>query len=149
MTVEARIRSKITSSLEDVFLRRDFDGLGSPSQLSRALQRLLASGILVRLGLGVFARAKPSVLSGKPIPIRPLDVLAPLVLQRLGVTAGPGRLTAAYNAGQTSQLPAGLRVNTGGRRISRRLGFGGRFVEYEREPQRRASQLPLTNVCEK
>ena len=81
--------------------------------------------------MGVFAKAKPSVLTGKPIPIRPLEVLAPLVLQKLGVKSPAGRAAREYNAGDTLQLPAGIVLDTGSRRINRKLGFGGRYVTYE------------------
>jgi hypothetical protein len=36
----------------------------------------------------------------------------------------PSRRTAEYNAGQTTQIPAGVVINTGNRRISPKLGFG-------------------------
>ena len=100
--------------------------------MGRALNELTARGALVKLGVGVYARAKPSVLSGKPIPARPLEVLAPQALQRLGVALGETRLAAAYNSGQSTQIPAGVVLNTGKRRITRKLGFNGKLVHYER-----------------
>jgi hypothetical protein len=89
------------------------------------------SGRLVKLGVGIYAKTKPSVLTGKAIPVRPVDVLAPIALQKLGVTVSPNRLGKAYNAGETTQIPAGTVINTGKRRISRRIGFGDRVVTYE------------------
>lgn len=129
------MRDKLISSLRkrraDVFLRADFASLGSESQLSRALRELVENGAIVKLGVGVYAKAKPSVLSGKPIPVRPVEVLAPQVLKRLGVKTYPSRSVAAYNAGRTTQLPAKVVINTGNRRIARKLGFGQQFIQYE------------------
>ena len=116
---------------DDVFIRADFARFGSPAQVSRSLRELIASGQLVKLGLGIYAKAKPSVLSGKPIPVRPVAVLVPLALKRLGVQVKPANAVRAYNEGATTQIPAGMVVNTGSRRISRKLGFGNRFVAYE------------------
>lgn len=131
MDIESRIRRAVALRKDDVFIRADFVRFGSAAQVSRSLRELIASGQLVRLGLGIYAKAKPSVLSGKPIPVRPVDVLVPLALKKLGVLVRPAKAVLAYNEGATTQIPAGMVVNTGSRRISRKLGFGNRFVAYE------------------
>lgn len=131
MVIEERIRRSIALRKDDVFLRSEFSKFGSSAQVSRALRHLVAGGVLVRLGIGVFAKAKTSVLTGKPIPIRPLEVLAPLALQKLGVKITAGRALREYNASDSLQLPAGIVFDTGLRRINRKLGFGGRYVVYE------------------
>lgn len=75
-----------------MFLCSEFDQFGSPAQVGRALRQLTDGGTLIRLGVGVYAKAKPSVLTGKPIPVRPLEVLAPQVLSKLGIEVLPSRL---------------------------------------------------------
>lgn len=97
------------------------------------LKALLDQGVLVRIGTGVYAKAKPSVLSGKPIPIAPLEVLAPLALLKLGVKVLEPKGNRDYNAGRTTQVPTGLVVNVGSRRVTRKLGFAGKLIRYERE----------------
>jgi hypothetical protein len=131
MVIEERLKRAIALRMDDVFLRSEFSDFGSPAQVSRALRHLIANGVLVKLGVGVFAKAKASVLTGKPIPVRPLEVLAPLVLQKLGVKITAGRAVREYNASDSLQLPAGIIFDTGSRRINRKLGFGGRYVVYE------------------
>jgi len=131
MLIEERLKRSIALRKAEVFLRSEFSGFGSPAQLSRALRHLIAGGVLVRLGLGVYAKAKPSVLTGRPIPIRPLEVLAPQVLHKLGVKTQAGCAAREYNTGSTLQLPGGIVLDTGSRRINRKLGFGGRYVTYE------------------
>lgn len=131
MVIEDRLKRAIALRQDEVFLRSEFAHFASPAQLSRALRHLLELGILVKLGLGVYAKAKPSVLSGKPIPVQPLEVLAPLALQKLGVKVGAGQAVRDYNAGLSQQLGAGIVLDTGSRRISRKLGFGERYVSYE------------------
>lgn len=129
--VEKRLRRAIALRKDDVFLRSEFARFGSPAQLSRAFKQLITEGVLVRLGLGVFAKAKPSVLTGKPIPVQPLEVLAPLVLQKLGVKVKPSQAVRDYNSGASQQLAAGIVLDTGRRRITRKLGFGKQTVTYE------------------
>lgn len=131
MDIEGRIKRAVTLRKDDVFIRAEFACFGSPAQVSRSLSQLVASGQLVKLGLGIYAKAKPSALSGNPIPVRPIDVLIPIALKKLGVKTKPAKAARAYNEGATTQIPAGLVVNIGHRRISRKLGFGSRFVTYE------------------
>lgn len=133
MLLEERLKRSISQRKDDVFLRKEFSQFGSPAQVSRALRQLIMEGRLVKLGLGIYAKAKLGVASGKPIPIKPVDVLAPKALAKLGVVVGPSRLTAAYNEGRTTQLPAGTVLNTGTRKVTRRIGFGGRVIKYEED----------------
>lgn len=132
MNIANRIQRSVSNKGADVFLRSEFEQFGSAAQISRALSELQTSGKLVKLGVGVYARAMPSVLSGKPIPVKPLEVLAPQALEKLGVKVNASRLLKAYNSGQSTQVPTGVVLNTGKRRIGRQLGFNGKLVQYER-----------------
>jgi len=126
-----RIKRSVANRNDAVFLRGEFDLFGSPAQVGRALHQLVLGGALVRLGLGVYAKAKPSVLTGQPIPVRPLEVLAPEALGKLGVAVRPSRLAEEYNAGRSAQLPAGIVFNVGRRRIARKLSFNGKAIQFE------------------
>lgn len=132
MTVESLVRRYLARTRSPVVLRRELRDFGSASQLSVALRSLMAEGVVVRIGTGIYAKAKPSVLSGKPIPVSPIEVLAPLALRKLGVRVQEPQRVREYNSGRTTQVPTGLVVNTGRRRITRKLGFNGKLVEYER-----------------
>ncbi|WP_406625298.1 S-adenosylhomocysteine hydrolase [Acidovorax sp. SDU_ACID1] len=127
-----RIKRSVANRGDEVFLRSEFDHFGSTAQVGRALRQLLLGGVFVRLGVGVYAKAKPSVLTGKPIPVRPLEVLAPEALNKLGIDVLPSRLAQDYNAGRSTQLPAGIVLNIGKRRTARKLSFNGKAVQYER-----------------
>jgi hypothetical protein len=132
MTKAEAIRRYIVASPVDVFLRTDFASFGSERQVSRALNTLLNVGLLVRLGVGVYARAKLSALSGKPIPVRPLTVLAPEVLEKLGLLVFPSQAVQDYNEGRSTQIPRANVINIGTRRVCRRLSFGKQIIRYER-----------------
>ena len=131
MKISDRIKRSVANRGDAVFLRAEFESFGGPAQVGRALSQLTASGALIRLGLGVYAKTKTSVLSGKPIPAKPLEVLAPQALGKLGIKVAPSRLAQAYNDGSSTQAPAGIVLNTGRRRILRSLGFNGKQVRYE------------------
>jgi len=132
MKVVDRIRRSVANRKADVFVRADFVFFGSQAQVGRALGQLQREGALVKLGLGVYAKAKPSALSGKPIPIKPLEVLAPEALRKFGVQVAESRQTLEYNSGGSTQVPTGVVFNVGRRRIQRKLGFNGKIVQYER-----------------
>jgi hypothetical protein len=131
MKLEDRLKRSLTQRKDDVFVRSEFSQFGSQSQVTRVLKQLVAEGTLVKLGIGIYAKAKKSVLTGKPIPVRPVDVLASQALAKLGVAVGPSQLTKAYNGRVSTQIPAGTVLNTGNKKITRQIGFGGRFVKYE------------------
>lgn len=131
MNISDRIKRSVQRRSDLVLRPVDFQSFGSEASVKRALKALVDQGLLIRLGVGLYAKAKRSVLSGQPIPARPLEVLGPMALSRLGVSVQESTRTRDYNAGRTTQIPAGIVVNTGRRRITRKIGFNGRFVEYE------------------
>jgi hypothetical protein len=132
MNITDRIRRSVRGRTDLVFRPTDFLAFGSEASVKRALKELTSIGILVRLGVGIYAKAKPSVISGKPIPAQPLEILGPQALTKLGIRPRQSLQTAEYNAGRTTQVPTGIVVNVGKQRISRKIGFNGKFLQYER-----------------
>ena len=118
-------------------LRRDLKDHASPSQLSRALKQLIDDGKLVRVGSGIYAKARPSPLSGQPVPRQTLEVLAAETFDRPGIAWKPGEAQRLYNDGLTTQVPWRTTFDTGHRRIRRRLQVGQRMVNYENNAQSR------------
>lgn len=131
MNITERIRRSIRNRSDLVFRPSDFLPFGSEASVKRALKDLTNLGVLVRLGMGIYAKAKPSVISGKPIPIQPLEVLGPQALNKLGVRLKESIQTANYNSGRSTQIPTGLVINIGKQRVSRKIGFNGKFLQYE------------------
>jgi len=105
MVTEERLKRAIALRKDDVFLRSEFARFGSPAQLSCAIRQLIAEGVLVKLSLGVFAKAKLCALTSKPIPVQPLKVLAPLALQKLGVKVRASRAARDTFLVQLSNWP--------------------------------------------
>jgi Family of unknown function (DUF6088) len=130
--IKDRVIRSIGRSSAEVFLRPDFKQIGSYAQIGKALNALTREGRLVRIGYGVYAKARPSSLSGRPVPRKPLESLAREALGKLGVDVQPGRAAREYWAGST-QIPAQVSFDTGRRRISRRLRVGSRQVQYEND----------------
>jgi len=117
----------------EVIMRADFRSMGSESQITRALKALIAEGRIVRLGYGVYAKARPSSLSGKPVPRACLAELAQEALIKMGVEPKLGSAQAAYAEGRSPDVPAHTCFNTGKRRISRKITVGRTVVRYEND----------------
>jgi hypothetical protein len=128
-TLEARLLKRIDHKRGDVFLRADFGDLGY-DQVGRALRQLVREGRLVKVGQGLYARARPSMTSGEPVPVGGLSALKE-ALRRVGVETLPSRLEEAYNSGRTTQVPTGRVVGVT-RRVRRKIGYGGFTLSFER-----------------
>ena len=63
-TLEERLLKRIDRKRCDVFLRADFEDLGGYDQVGRGLGKIVREGRLVRVGQGLYARARPSMTSG-------------------------------------------------------------------------------------
>jgi hypothetical protein len=129
-TLETRVLKRITRKRGDVFLRDDFRDLGGYDQVGRVLRSLVGKGRLLKLGYGVYSRAKQSPFSDKPVPPKGLTTLNE-ALKRLGVETAPTRLEQDYNEGRTTQVPTG-RVVAVRSRIKRKLGYNGISLRFER-----------------
>lgn len=105
MKLEERMQSAIDGMLGNVILRMDIATLGGHSQVSVALDELMRKGVIVRMGIGIYAKASRHPVTGVVTPVANLETLAVEVLQRLGVSAsvqvaksGAGRLVASKDA---------------------------------------------------
>ena len=138
LSVKQRMVRSIALRKGEVLLRADFESMGSASQISRAFKELIEAGKIIRLGYGVYAKARPSILSGKPVARVSLAELGQEALQKLKVPVELGRAQAAYAAGKTTQIPVHTTFNTGQRRISRKITVGISSVRYENNYSARA-----------
>ncbi|MCK5375217.1 MAG: hypothetical protein KAJ40_08025 [Alphaproteobacteria bacterium] len=134
-TLEDRVSYRIARSKQNVFVREDFEDLGGYDQIGRALRLLAKSETLIKIGYGLYAKAKKSTLSSKTVPVKPLPSLAKEAIERLGLKTSSSKLERDYNAGRTTQVPTGRLIAVRGR-ISRRIGYNGAYVSYERAAAR-------------
>ena len=123
-TLGSRIRDKIRKSRRIVFLRDDFAALGGYDQVGRVLRQLEVQGRLVRIGKGLYAKARPNRITGKPMLAAPggFDQAAKEALNRLGVQWEPASAEKAYQAGRT-QIPARVVVRVKGP-FHRQIAYG-------------------------
>jgi len=58
MILEQRILRSIANRKDPVFLRKQFEAMGSPAQVSRALKSLVGSGQLIKIRRGVYKKTE-------------------------------------------------------------------------------------------
>lgn len=130
-TLESRIAYRVKRSGDVVFMRQDFSDLGGYDQVGRILRQLVEDGLLVSLGYGLYARARKSIISGKIVPEKTLQELTLEALQKMQIKTAPSRAEQAYNSGLSTQVPTGRVVGVKGR-ISRKIGYDGKFISFEK-----------------
>lgn len=137
-TIRSRMIRSISMRQGEVVLRSEFDQMGSSAQITRGLNELVKSGRIIRIGYGVFAKAKMSSISGKPVPREPLETLTLETLRKLGANPIMGTAQAKYSSGETTQIPMQAIFNVGSKRITRKITVGNRTASYENDYKSRA-----------
>ncbi len=130
-TIAEAIRQRVARSRRNVFLRADFDQLGSYDAVGRALRQIVESGKLIQIGYGLYAKATVSPFSGKPAPMVGIRKLATEALGRLGKSAVASEAEQAYNSGRSTQVPTGRSLLVKDR-VRRRIGYDGNYVVLQR-----------------
>ncbi len=132
-TLAYKISARIARKNNAVFVREDFEDLAGYDQIGRILRELARAGKLIKIGYGLYAKAKISPLTGAVVPVLPLPSLAKEALERLGLETFPSFYEREYNAGRSTQVPTGRRIAVKGR-VSRKIGYDGTYVSYEAAP---------------
>lgn len=134
-TLEKRIQYRIKRKKDSVFMLSDFDDLSDKDQIGRALRKLLAKNVIVKVGQGVYARAKISKVTNKPIPEKDIRSIAIEVLNKMNVKIVQSEYDTRYNSKESTQVPTGRLIAVKGR-VSRKIGFNGNYVKYAKANSR-------------
>lgn len=70
MTTKDRIQSQLNRSKRYVFTRDDFRDIAGYDQVGRALRTLVNEGKLMKVGYGVYTKARRNIITGKSCPQR-------------------------------------------------------------------------------
>lgn len=128
--LEKRIQYRIKKSKDFVFMLSDFLDLSDRDQIMRALRKLISKKLILKVGQGVYVKAKESRLTGKIIPQNNLTEIGKAVAEKLKIKVLPSRYEVWYNNGQTTQVPSGKVIAIKGT-ILRKIGFNGSYITYE------------------
>jgi hypothetical protein len=135
MTTIDRIRSFIQQSKHKVFLRSDFVAFGSSTQVGRAISVLVDKRGLVRISPGAYVRTRRNLFTGELRADGNLEEFATELFWRLGITVRLGALQREYNKHRGlqgyMQRPTEVVIDTGNRRITRKITVSDQTVKYE------------------
>lgn len=129
-TLKSKIGYRIKRSKDSVFVIADFLDLSDRDQITRALRKFIQEGKMIKLGYGLYAKAKQSSLTQKTIPEKPLPELAKQSLKKIGKKPAPSTLEKQYNNSKTTQVPTGRTIGVRGR-VSRKIGYDGKYITLE------------------
>ena len=130
-SIEYKALNRLKAIRGSVVLRKDFNGLGSYRQISRALNELIAEKTLVKIGTGIYAKAYLSKYSATPLIKNGTDPTLRKALKRLGVAFEPGSAEKDYNEGKTTQVPVRNIVKLKSR-CRRRIGYKNSELIFEK-----------------
>lgn len=130
-SLESRIETRIRRSKDCAFMPTDFLDLSTRNQIHKALRKLIEQDILIRIGHGVYAKAKISSLTHKVTPVSNLRSIAVDILRKIGVQVLSTQFEQDYKNGKSTQIPTGLVIGVD-RQVNRKIGFNGRFVKFEK-----------------
>ena len=127
-----KIYKKIMRSKDLSFVQRDFYDFSNDSdQIIRALRKLVSDNVLIRIGKGIYAKAKFSNISNSYIPEGGVISAGRQALKKLGIKLYPSLSQQLYNLGKTTQIPTGRVVGVKDR-VSRKISFNGINLIYEK-----------------
>lgn len=121
-SLKSKIEAQICRSRQNVFMRRDFAALGGYDQVGRALLGLVKKGLLIKIGYGLYAKARLNSITNQPMlaAIGGFNQVAKEALDLMNVKWEPSKAFKEYQRGST-QLPinASVTINS---RFTRKIG---------------------------
>lgn len=110
-SLKSQIETNLQRSRRNVFLRKDFEALGGYDQVGRAMRELARDGKLLKVGYGLYAKARTNQFTGKAMLAAPggFNQVAKEALKRLNVDFQVSDSERAYQGGST-QIPANSQV---------------------------------------
>lgn len=104
-SLKFKILEYIQQTSDNVILRAEVESMGSPRQISRCFNDLIAMGELVRIGYGIYAKAYNSEYTDIPVIKGGFGQVCKEALTKLGIAWEAGSAEQAYNAGLSTQVP--------------------------------------------
>lgn len=125
-TIMQRVKIRITrTKRKSVFLRSDFNDLGGYDQVGRVLRVLTNDGFIMKMGYGVYIKARKNRFTNEIMPDIDGGIDAAFIeaLNQLNVNYDFDQFTKKYMSGEMTQIPVNTKLLTN-KRFSRKLAIG-------------------------
>jgi hypothetical protein len=130
MTINSKVQTRIKRSKASVFLRSDFKDIADYDQVGRALRELVREGLLIKIGYGLYTRARVNRVTGNIMPDNPSgpDGVVIEAMEKLGVEYQFDDLSQLNFSGDSTQIPAKVKIVPKSARFTRKIAIGTQFV---------------------
>jgi len=117
MTIASKVTTRINRSKRYVFDRADFADIAGYDQVGRVLKKLVDNGQLLRIGYGLYTKARENRITGKLMPASPAgaDGVILEAIEKLGVDYKFVEFSQRSINGESLQIPATLKIITNNR----------------------------------
>ena len=130
MTINRKVQTRVKRSKSSVFLRSDFKDIADYDQVGRALRELVQEGLLIKIGYGLYARARINRITGNVMADNPSgpDGVVIEAMEKLGVEYQLDDLSRMNLSGDSTQIPAKVKIIPKNTRFTRKIAIGKQFV---------------------
>lgn len=134
MTIQDKLQTRVKRSKRSVFLRSDFADIADYDQVGRGLRNLVREGLLMKIGYGLYVRARVNRITGKLMPDNPAGADGVLIeaMDRLGVEYQFDELSRMNLSGESTQIPANVKITPKSSRFTRKISVGKQCVNTVR-----------------
>jgi len=134
MTIQDRIKTRVKRCKRSVFLRSDFKDIADYDQVGRGIRNLVREGLLMKIGYGLYARARVNRITGKLMPDNTAGADGVIIeaMERLGVDYKFDDLSRMNFSGQSTQIPANVKIISMDSRFTRKIAVGKQRVNETR-----------------
>jgi len=117
MTIASKVTTRINRSKRYVFDRADFADIAGYDQVGRVLKKLVDNGQLLRIGYGLYTKARENRITGKLMPASPAgaDGVILEAIEKLGVDYKFDEFSQRSINGESLQISASLKIITNNR----------------------------------
>tara|TARA_R110002167_G_scaffold38470_4_gene119838 strand:+ start:4346 stop:4747 length:402 start_codon:yes stop_codon:yes gene_type:complete len=130
MTIQSKVQTRVKRSKASVFLRADFKDIADYDQVGRALRKLVREGLLIKIGYGLYTRARLNRITGNIMPDNPsgADGVVIEAMEKLGVEYQFDELSQMNFSGDSTQIPAKVKIVPKSTRFTRKIAIGTQLV---------------------
>lgn len=130
------IFQKIKRSRRYVFERKDFDGIASYDQIGRSLNQLMDRGEIMKLGYGLYTKARVNSLTGRLMPTCPggSDALMREILKMKDIDFEIDNLSLQSLSGKNTQIPSSVHYSWDQKQFNRKLVVGNKLLTPASRP---------------
>ena len=134
MTIQDRLETRIKRAKRSVFMRSDFADIADYDQVGRGLRNLVRDGLLLKIGYGLYVRARINRITGALMPDNPggNDGVLIEAMERLGVDYKFDDLSLKNLSGESTQIPASVKIIPKSSRFTRKIAVGKQRVNEVR-----------------